>query len=182
VSALVVGIGNPARGDDGIGPLVAGRVARLCLPGVDVVADCQPLALVEHLAGHADVVVVDAARSRGGHPPGTVHVVRVGATPLPSGDPVLGSHGLGVVEAIELARALGRLPERLTLVGVEARGVDVGASVSEQVRDCLEDAVRAVVEALPATTDPAPAAAGTSPADAPRPGEAPPRTQSEATT
>ena len=37
VSALVVGIGNPFRGDDGVGPLVASRVARLGLPGVQVV-------------------------------------------------------------------------------------------------------------------------------------------------
>ena len=152
MTALVVGIGNPDRGDDAIGPMVAARVAHLCLPGVDVVAEGEPLALVGLLAGHEDVVVVDAARSRPG-PPGTVHVIRVGATPVLAGSaPVLGSHGLGVVAAIELARALGRLPPRLTLIGVEARVVDVGAPMSEEALGCLDDAVRAVVAALPATT------------------------------
>ncbi len=147
MSALVVGIGNLSRGDDAVGPLVAGRVARLCLPDVEVVVHDEPLALVEHLSSHEDVVVVDAARGRRGHS-GRVHVVRVGSTPLRSGTPMLGSHGLGVVDAIELARALGRLPQRLTLVGVEAQVVDVGTPMAQQVHDCLDVAVRAVVNAL----------------------------------
>ena len=150
MSALVVGIGNPSRGDDGIGPLVAARVAELGLPGVEVVAYDEPLALVEHLAGHDDVVVVDAAMTRDGRP-GAVHVVRVGSAPLPRDAVALGSHGIGVAEAVELARALGRLPQRLTLVGVEVQVLDVGAPVSEQVLAGLDDAVRAVVAALTAT-------------------------------
>ena len=150
MSALVVGIGNPSRGDDAVGPEVASRVARLDLPGVEVVVYDEPLALVEHLATHEDVVVVDAASPRGAA--GSVHVVRVGSTPLRHDSSVFGSHGLGVAEAVELARALGRLPRRLTLVGVEAGSFDVGAPLSARVRDCLDDAVRAVLDALPATT------------------------------
>ena len=103
-----------------IGPVVASRVAQLGLPGVEVVVHDEPLALVEQLAGHEDVVVVDAVEARHGHP-GTVHMHRVGRAPLRRDPPALGSHGLGVAEAVELARALGRLPRRLTLVGVEAR-------------------------------------------------------------
>jgi len=55
-----------------------------------------------------------------------------------------------VAEAVELARALGRLPRRLTLVGVEAQAVDLGAPLSAPVRDSVDDAVDAVVAALPA--------------------------------
>jgi hypothetical protein len=42
-------------------------------------------------------------------------------------------------------------PRRLTLVGVEAQDFDVGAPMAEQAQDCLDDAVRAVVDALPAS-------------------------------
>jgi hydrogenase maturation protease len=172
VSALVVGIGNPDRGDDGVGPLVAERVARLRLPDVEVVADGQPLDLVEHLPGHDDVVVVDATRSRGGHRPGTMHVVRVDGTPLGGNGPTLGSHGVGLAEAVELARALGRLPPRLTLVGVEARAAEPGAPLSEPVRDSLDAAVRAVLAALP--TGPRPGEDGeVSAAGPPRPARRP---------
>lgn len=150
VSALVVGIGNPSRGDDAVGPEVASRVARLDLAGVEVVVYSEPLALVEHLASREDVVVVDATSPRGAA--GCVHVVRVGSAPLRHDSSRFGSHGLGVAEAVELARALGRLPRRLTLVGVEAGSFEMGAPLSAQVRGRLDDAVQAVVSSLPATT------------------------------
>jgi hydrogenase maturation protease len=148
VSALVVGIGNTSCGDDAAGPEVALRVAGLDLPDVEVVVHGGPLALVEDLAEHAEVVVVDATAPRG--EPGRVRVVEVGSTPLRF-EPAFGSsHGIGVAEAVELARALGHLPRRLTLIGVEAAGFEVGAPLSSPVADRLDDAVRAVVAALPA--------------------------------
>ncbi len=150
MSALVVGIGNRSRGDDGVGPEVASRVAELGLPGVEVVVYDEPLGLVEHLAVHDDVVVVDATAPR--DDPGSVHVLRVGSDPLRRESPAFGSHGLGVAEAVELARALRRLPRRLTLVGVEALSFGVGAPISAQVGDRIDEAVRAVRDALPATT------------------------------
>jgi hydrogenase maturation protease len=147
--ALVVGIGNPLRGDDGAGPEVAGRVARLAIPGVTVVIADEPLALVEHFAANDEVIVVDAVQTGGAA--GEVRVWVVGPDPLPRRGHAIGSHGLGVAEAVELARALGQLPRRLTLVGVEAETFCVGAPLSARVTDHLGDAVRAVTDALTAT-------------------------------
>ncbi len=59
---LVIGYGNPARGDDGLGPALADRLERLALPGVTVDADYQ--LAIEHaaLAAEHDIVVfADAA-------------------------------------------------------------------------------------------------------------------------
>lgn len=58
---LVIGYGNPARGDDGLGPALADRIERLALPGVTVDADYQ--LSIEHAAlaaGHDVVVFADA--------------------------------------------------------------------------------------------------------------------------
>ena len=38
---LVLGVGNPTRGDDGAGPCVAEQVAALGLPGIEVVVERQ---------------------------------------------------------------------------------------------------------------------------------------------
>ena len=148
MTALVVGIGNPWRGDDGAGPEVAARVAELDLPDVQVVVQEHPLGLLEHLAAHDEVVVVDAAQQGG--PAGGVYVWLVGLEPLPRHRNAVGSHALGVGEVVELARALGRLPRRLTLVGVEAESFRAGAPLSPAVRTHLDDAVRAVADALTA--------------------------------
>ena len=58
---LVIGYGNPARGDDGLGPALAARVEREAWPGVEVEIDFQ--LAVEHAAMIAEfekVVFVDA--------------------------------------------------------------------------------------------------------------------------
>jgi hydrogenase maturation protease len=66
VRILIVGFGNPGRGDDGIGPELARRLERLALPGVTVEADYQ--LSVEHaalVAEHDLTVFVDAAVEAG---------------------------------------------------------------------------------------------------------------------
>jgi hypothetical protein len=79
VTALLVGLGNRDRGDDGVGPVVVGRVS---VAGARVVEVVDPLDLLELWAGVDLVVVVDAVR--GGRPAGEVVVLEAGAEPLPA--------------------------------------------------------------------------------------------------
>jgi hydrogenase maturation protease len=65
---LLIGYGNPARGDDGLGPALAAAVARLDLEGVTVETDYQ--LHVEHAADAAehDVVIFADADVEGAGP------------------------------------------------------------------------------------------------------------------
>lgn len=160
---LVVGLGSLDRGDDAIGPLVAAAVAGAAsereLVGVHVVEHEDPTALVDLLdptgptSAWDAVIVVDAVRS--GAAPGTVTVLDVG----PDGrdlaslgarvDPgPAGTHGFGLAGAIELARALDRLPPRVVVVGIEAQGFDHGAPLSAEVRASVPSATEAVLAAV----------------------------------
>ena len=59
---LLLGVGNPSRGDDALGPLCLERIAALNLPGVECLGDFQ--LQIEHaldLAGRGEVVFVDAS-------------------------------------------------------------------------------------------------------------------------
>ena len=59
---LVIGYGNPGRGDDGLGPALADRLAAMRLPGVEVLVDFQ--LKPEHALRLADsrrVIFADAA-------------------------------------------------------------------------------------------------------------------------
>ncbi|WP_287788185.1 hydrogenase maturation protease [Acidiphilium sp.] len=131
-SALVIGLGNPDRGDDALGLHVARRVAALCVPGVAVMeADGDMLALLDRWAGATHVLVVDAAApiTR----PGRIHRFDPLFGPLPR-DLALGStHVFGLAEAVELARTLGLLPRRMTIYAVEAGGFEFGAALSPAV-------------------------------------------------
>jgi hydrogenase maturation protease len=60
---LVLAIGNPSRGDDALGPLLAERLEAAALPGVEVIVDFQ--LQIEHaldLEGRHRVIIVDASR------------------------------------------------------------------------------------------------------------------------
>ena len=138
---LVIGIGNTFRGDDAVGPLVAHRLKEAALPGITVLEhDGEGTALLALWEGYSTVILVDAAVS--GAEPGTIHRWEAGG----KGDSVdsptrAADHGLGVVEAIELARRLGRLPERFVVYGIEAGSFELGAELTTVVAQAAEDVV-----------------------------------------
>ena len=139
---LVVGLGQRDRGDDAAGPAVAARVGALGLPGVRVIEQEDPAGLLDAWAGAELVVVADAVRS--GRPPGTVHVLHAAHGPLPAWVGVGGTHAFGLAEAVELARALDRLPPELVIVGIEAGQFGLGEPVSPPVAGALDTAATTV--------------------------------------
>ncbi len=144
----VIGVGNPLRGDDGVGVALVERLAAEGLPpGVEAVdAGTGGLTLLDLLEGASRVVLVDAAEL--GRPPGSV--VRVDGEDLGLGE-VAGApslHGAGVGDALALGRELGLLPP-LVLYLVQVVRVEVGPGLSAPVAAVLGDlAARVRAEAL----------------------------------
>jgi hydrogenase maturation protease len=59
---LIIGIGNPSRGDDALGPLLIERLEAHPLPGVDLLSDFQlQVEYTLDLQGRRQVVFVDAS-------------------------------------------------------------------------------------------------------------------------
>jgi hydrogenase maturation protease len=129
---LVLGVGNPDRGDDAAGRAVAQRLRG----GLPVHVEVQEaggeagdlLGRLEHVAA---AFVVDACVS--GAAAGAIHRFDVSRSPLPQGAFAASTHGFGLREAIELARALGRLPSRCVVYAIEGEGFEVGAPLSPAV-------------------------------------------------
>jgi hydrogenase maturation protease len=139
---IVIGIGNPDRGDDAVGLAVARTVRAAAPAGVTVVElDGDQLALLDAWDGAAQVYVVDAACSGG--EPGSVYRFDASA-PLGGEFSRRGTHLFSLADVIELARALGRLPARVTGFGIEGAAYDLGAPLSAQA----EIAARTVAEQI----------------------------------
>jgi hydrogenase maturation protease len=129
----VIGVGNATRGDDAAGLLAARAVGGIELEG-------DPSALLDLFDGLDAAVVVDAVRS--GAPAGTVHRFDAAGGPLPATlHSSTSTHLVGIADAIELARALGRLPPRLTVYAIEADRFDLGAPVTPAVAAAVERVV-----------------------------------------
>ena len=144
---VVLGIGNRDRGDDAVGLLVIDELMTRRLPGVDLMpGDGDPGWMLDAWEGRPCAVVVDAMVT--GAAPGTIVSFDASTTALPANARLSSSHALGAATSVELARALGRLPHRLIVIGVEADSVSLGSPLSPAVATAVGLAADAVMEAL----------------------------------
>ncbi len=139
----MVCVGNLARSDDAVGPLIAEELSRHHLEVPVHLSDGEPGGLLD-LWSHLDrVVVVDAVITGQGNP-GTIHILQASAEPLPVVSHA-SSHGIGLAESIELARSLRQLPDDVRLVGIEAGSLEPGTQLTPEVREAIPDAVAQIL-------------------------------------
>jgi hydrogenase maturation protease len=146
----IIGIGNLFRGDDAVGLLAARHLRERLDSSLEVMeAEGDGLALLDLMEGADQVIVIDAVKS-GGRPGATVRLdlskeSRWG-TLVPCS-----THAIGIAEAIDLARTLGRLPMQVILYGIEIDSLEPGAALSESVRGGLDIVVEQVLKEIERT-------------------------------
>ena len=142
-NAVVIGIGNEFRRDDGAGPAVLARLHGRVPAGVELlVSDGEPARLIEAWAGAALAVIVDAVQAEPAVP-GRLHRLVLHQAGAAEVRPV-SSHGLGLDSAIGLAQALDRMPGTLIVHAVEAADLGQGPGLTPPIAavvDTLADAV-----------------------------------------
>jgi hydrogenase maturation protease len=147
VNAVVVGVGNAFRGDDGAGLAVVESLRPRVPAGVEVVScEQEPSRLIDAWQGADAALVVDAVQS--GADPGTVQRFDASREPLPGRVFRSSTHAFTVGEAIELARALGTLPPRVLVYAVEGHAFQAGEGLTEPVETAVEAAAKAILEDL----------------------------------
>ncbi|WP_406375554.1 hydrogenase maturation protease [Streptomyces sp. NBC_00647] len=135
---VVIGVGNPLRGDDGIGPAVVEALRGRVPDGtVLAVSDGEPARLLGIWRGADTVVIVEALRTRPARP-GALHTL----TPAEAAGHSRGTastHGFGLGDCLALAEALDLLPPRLVVHAVEVADVELGTPLSDAVRSALPE-------------------------------------------
>ena len=141
---MVIGVGNPLRGDDGAGlAVVEDRIVET--RGVRVVAHPGEGSDLLRIWEGADAAVIVDAMASGGEP-GTIVRFDASREPLPAGAAGRPTgHSVGIAETIEMARALGRLPRDVVVLGVVGANFELGAGLSEPVAAALDALAEAVV-------------------------------------
>jgi hydrogenase maturation protease len=147
VTHVVIGVGNEYRRDDGVGLVVAARLRGRVPAGVEIVAcEQEPSRLIDAWQGAEAVLVVDAVES--GAAPGTLHRFDAAERPIPGRVFRSSTHAFGVSEAIELARALGKLPGQVLVYGVEGGEFASGEGLTAPVEAAVEPAASAMLADL----------------------------------
>jgi hydrogenase maturation protease len=140
----VIGVGNAYRGDDAAGLAVAERV-RVLAPELEVVVcEQEPLQLLDAWDEADLALLVDAVSS--GAEPGTVHRLDATVEPVPAAVFRGSTHAFGVAEVVELGRALGRLPERLLVFGIEGSAFSAGDELTPSVAAAVEPLAAELLE------------------------------------
>ena len=139
---LAIGIGQRLRQDDGVGPAVAAKLRGAGLTAVE--HSGEGMGLIELWGGRQLVFVIDATRFGDGG--GTVR--RFDAAETVFGPDIFrcSSHSFGLAQAIETARALGRLPARLIVYGIEGDRFGFGESLSQRVAAAADDVAARIAE------------------------------------
>jgi len=167
VKTIVIGLGNPLLGDDGVGWRVAEEVRRLLMAdfGLLIEGDKSEIAnqkstieidyfslgglsLMERLVGYDRAIIVDAVSTD--RPPGTVSHFRLGDLPDFSTGHTSAAHDTSLQNALCVGRTLGaHLPDEVIVVGVEARRVyDFSETLTPPVAEAIPAAARLVFELL----------------------------------
>ena len=151
---LIIGLGNPILGDDGVGWKVAEEVREKLTPDLPVVVDCLSLggiSLMEHLIGYERAILIDAFSLDG--PIGSILVLRLNELPNYSAFHTTSAHDTSLQNAIKLGRSMGaQLPEEITVVGIATRQVyDFSEELSPPVAQAVPQAVQIVLELLKQT-------------------------------
>ena len=146
MTAVVIGVGNEYRHDDGIGPVVADEIEERDLPGVRVVvSDGEPASLLEAWSGTDLAIVIDAVLCEPSTPG---RIWRSTVDTLPGGKAAASSHALGIPDALLLGQALDQVPGRLLVFAVEAATLDLGVGLSPSVAAALPAVVDSVLHEL----------------------------------
>jgi hydrogenase maturation protease len=154
MKTLVIGLGNPILGDDGVGWRVAEEIARKTADLPDVEVDCVALgglSLMERLTGCENAILVDSIFT-GEKPNGTVSLLRLTDLPDLSSGHTTAVHDTSLQNALKVGRSMDiPLPhdEDVLIVAIEAGNVyDFSEKLTQPVEAALPIAVEAVLQLI----------------------------------
>jgi hydrogenase maturation protease len=149
---VVIGIGNLLKQDDGIGVhavrYLAGKLPEdvELLEGSTYAADLLPA-----LEGRRLAVIIDGIDA--GEEPGSVFRLSPGDISARRGADSISVHDFGVGELLASARLLEQSPGAVVILGVQIKGLETGAELSEELVRALPSLHRLVLEEVEAVRD-----------------------------
>jgi hydrogenase maturation protease len=154
MKTLVVGLGNPILGDDGVGWRVAEEVQKRLADRTEVEVDCFALgglSLMERLTGYGRIILIDSIFT-GTRSIGTVSVFPLDDLADQTSGHTASTHDTSLRNALKVGRSMDiELPddENVTVVAVEAEAVfDFSEILTSPVEAAVPVAVEAVLKLL----------------------------------
>jgi hydrogenase maturation protease len=144
----IIGLGNPFRGDDAVGNLVARQLLPYQGPSVSIIeGGVAGLNLLHEMEGMDKLILIDALSSQSEE--GTItrftipqdldKIARFAWSPSGSS-----THDLGLQEALTLANTLRDFPPYVLIYGIELGRIDHGFELSPKVAEAVHTVVNRI--------------------------------------
>ena len=152
MNTLVIGLGNPILGDDGVGWKVIEYLTRNFNQRNSIEFDCLSvggLSLMERMLGYDRVVIIDAIET-GQNPDGTVKAFPLAALENPRLGHSASTHDTSLITALQTAQTMDmKVPSRVYVVSIEAHNVyDFSEKLSTAVEQSVPVAAQKVLQLL----------------------------------
>lgn len=156
MKTLVVGLGNPILGDDGVGWKVADevemRLSNLQLLTSNIEIDCVALgglSLMERMVGYERAIIIDSIGT-GQHALGEVYHFDLDDLYDPTSGHTTAAHDMSLMTAMKMGRSLGAaLPQHVTVVAVESPYTyDFTEGLTPPVQAAVPVAAQTVIDLL----------------------------------
>lgn len=151
---LIIGLGNPILGDDGVGWAVADEVAKQLPANTPIEIEklsLGGLSLMERVSGYRRVILIDALQS-GSQPIGRVSVFPLKELHHPFSGHSASAHDTSLLTALDTGRRLGvPLPndDEIMVVAIEAENIyDFSEALSEPILAAVPVATAEVMKLL----------------------------------
>ncbi len=142
---VVIGIGNPLHGDDGIGIHVVRRLEGRLPADVELVeGGVLGLDLLPFLEGKEKALFVDAVDA--GEEPGAIFRFSPRQLPRAETPPPVSLHDLGLYELVGAARLLDQCPREIIVIAVQVKSLRLGSGLSAEVEAAIPAVCRLVEE------------------------------------
>ena len=126
MKTLVVGLGNPILGDDGVGWQIAHELQQIKQLPSDVTIECLAIggiSLMEALINYDRAIIIDAIVTHQA-PIGSIHHYKLEDLPNPSSGHMSSAHDTSLLTALHVGQSLGaHLPKDISVVTVESQKV-----------------------------------------------------------
>ena len=148
-STVVLGLGNPLMGDEGIGVYLVEQLARSAAeyPSVDFLdAGTGGLSVLHYIEGRRKAIIIDCAFMN--EEPG---VIRRFTPYQVRSRKVLAHqslHEADLMQILAMARQLGQGPERVILFGIQPERVELGQGLSPALTDRIDEYVSRILSEL----------------------------------
>lgn len=152
MKTILIGLGNPILGDDGVGWKVIEYIQQHCSLPTSVEIDCLALggiSLMERMVGYDQAVLVDAIVTRQ-QPLGSIMCFDIDDLPSQAAGHMASTHDTTLPIALQVGRSMGvKLPERISIVAIESQNVyDFSEELTPPVSAAVPGAVQMVLNLL----------------------------------